>query len=371
MASRFLGYDPDSCLDFTQAFPTQQGAIGLNITIFPFYQTATPEGENLMEKLMSKYSLINEYNVEPYAFIIGNSDHIKYMGLLGPLFAALPGTRLSSIIELDNKSRLEYQRILYHQKRLDPQKISDLQDTRNNLQENLSKESYIDLQTKLSGPQAKLSNTQEMRNLQEMRNIQDVLDFQAKLSDLEKSQLDLSMKQTIVLGIANGIRNLKKHDITLMNLIPDNVYIDEKHAARVDWASIYLGRSGFIKNNGLRERPDQQINIYRYRAPEVLDGEELTATAAADVYSFGCIAYYVFEGKPLWTEQSHFKIVKAKRQGQPPDIVLHNDSPHSKSTAELIRRCVQRNPEDRPTIEQVVEELARIWYNLTPDGTRR
>ncbi|RIA95998.1 kinase-like domain-containing protein [Glomus cerebriforme] len=108
-------------------------------------------------------------------------------------------------------------------------------------------------------------------------------------------------------------------------------------------------------DNTLKDTKDTRKNTYGvlpYIAPEVLQGQNYTK--AADIYSFGIIMYEIILGLPPYYDVSHdenlaIKICQGLRPRfniKVPQLVVH-----------LIKRCLDANPLNRPTAEEIKEIL--------------
>ena len=94
-----------------------------------------------------------------------------------------------------------------------------------------------------------------------------------------------------------------------------------------------------------------------YRAPELFDvPTDTTLTEAVDVWSLGCLLY------ALAYLHSPFETTQTIEQGGSIALAVLNGSyktpsedPYSEKTREVIKRCIQVKPEDRPDIDQVIE----------------
>jgi serine/threonine protein kinase len=95
--------------------------------------------------------------------------------------------------------------------------------------------------------------------------------------------------------------------------------------------------------------------VLPYIAPEILRGQSYTK--AADIYSFGIIMYEVISGLPPYHDVSHdenlaIRICQGLRPRfniKVPRLIVH-----------LIKKCLDTNPLNRPTAEEI-EEILRNW----------
>ncbi|GET64731.1 kinase-like domain-containing protein [Rhizophagus irregularis DAOM 181602=DAOM 197198] len=116
----------------------------------------------------------------------------------------------------------------------------------------------------------------------------------------------------------------------------------------------------------IRESESAKNKIYGvlpYIAPEILRGQNYTK--ASDIYSFGIIMYEVISGLPPYHDVSHdinlsIKICQGLRPRfniKVPQLIIH-----------LIKRCLDANPLDRPTANEI-DEILDQWYYKFKDQT--
>lgn len=106
-----------------------------------------------------------------------------------------------------------------------------------------------------------------------------------------------------------------------------------------------------------------------YGAPEVWgivpDGATPTPMAA-DVYSFGCIAYEVLTGETLFDAPNEVALISAHltHDGSPPAIKRLTDRPATAGVASVLRRCLRKDPRKRASAAQIREELRAVATSL-------
>ncbi len=104
-----------------------------------------------------------------------------------------------------------------------------------------------------------------------------------------------------------------------------------------------------------------------YMAPEQAMGDP-TTDHRADIYSFGCVAYEVFAGKPPFSGAAVHKIIAAHMR-ETPRQVTERRSDVPPAVADLIARCLEKDPARRP---QNASELLSILDGAGPHrGTSR
>ena len=109
-----------------------------------------------------------------------------------------------------------------------------------------------------------------------------------------------------------------------------------------------------------------------WRAPEEYEDKPLTEQI--DVWSFGNNMYVILTGlNPLYEEEHTSNIQKRIVKGDMAyvDPRYHDRSPSEAVLAEIIPKCYAFNPEDRPTIFELVDVLkVAVSKNLDPGMTR-
>ncbi|RHZ84187.1 hypothetical protein Glove_84g60 [Diversispora epigaea] len=118
-----------------------------------------------------------------------------------------------------------------------------------------------------------------------------------------------------------------------------------------------FGLSKLIGTNPNNPEKKNIIGVLPYIAPEVLSGEE-EYTKAADVYSFGIIAYEMVTGFPPYPDIPHDKDLAMKIcNGLRPKIPFHT----SKLITRIIMRCWDVRVAHRPTFKELHAELEKYY----------
>lgn len=104
----------------------------------------------------------------------------------------------------------------------------------------------------------------------------------------------------------------------------------------------------------------------RYREPNKIDPR-------SDIYSVGCIAYFLLSGRPPFIEcdpESLFALVLTE---QPISIGVHRDQTVPEELVQLVNRCMSKSTSDRfQTIESLAGELDQLikMYPWSVDQSR-
>ncbi|KAK8834930.1 hypothetical protein M9Y10_011421 [Tritrichomonas musculus] len=99
----------------------------------------------------------------------------------------------------------------------------------------------------------------------------------------------LEQVQIILRDVASGMKALHEIKVTHCDLKPENIVLTSNNHARI----IDFGSSETLEDNF-----DLYIQSRYYRAPEVI--LELQKKSTVDVWSFGCIAFELYMGLPIF-----------------------------------------------------------------------
>ncbi|RHZ60315.1 hypothetical protein Glove_355g54 [Diversispora epigaea] len=119
-----------------------------------------------------------------------------------------------------------------------------------------------------------------------------------------------------------------------------------------------FGLSKLIIRDVKNPEKRQIFGVLPYIAPEVLSGEEYTK--AADVYSFGIIAYEMVTGFAPYYDIPHDRdLARQICNGLRPKIPFH----FPKLITRIIMRCWDARVTHRPTFSELCHELAKYYRN--------
>lgn len=98
----------------------------------------------------------------------------------------------------------------------------------------------------------------------------------------------------------------------------------------------------------------QMLADPRYQTPEQL--QDHAVTDLSDVYLFGVLGYELLTGQGPYEARSNTEWINAHLRMEPRDLrALRPDVPPS--LADLLRRCLAREPQHRPTMKDVIRGL--------------
>ncbi|KAG9293658.1 hypothetical protein G9A89_018995 [Geosiphon pyriformis] len=164
-------------------------------------------------------------------------------------------------------------------------------------------------------------------------------------------------KKLMIAGhIANGLISIHSAGMVHRDLHPGNMLQFEKDLVYIGDLGLSQPTTETLKNE-MTTTTEEKKGIYGvipYIPPEVLRGEEFTM--AGDIYSFAMLLWELATGKPPFYERLHdntliFNIVF---KGIRPNIISPLIPPR---IAELIEKCWDANPLNRPTAKEVKKNL--------------
>jgi serine/threonine protein kinase len=178
-------------------------------------------------------------------------------------------------------------------------------------------------------------------------------------SDGSEVAWDNTKKAICVLGIASGMRSLHEHGFLHQRLKSEIIILDLQ---AVPWIAAIQLRDE--KQFDFDRNPPMPFHV----APEMLGEEWPTATMESDVYAYGmfldelctCEKPFAREGGLTAFKWSAL-ICPSRRLEVPWDVPAR--------IAELMQRCWEQHPYERPTFRQIVTVLSEedfVWEDTDP-----
>lgn len=174
---------------------------------------------------------------------------------------------------------------------------------------------------------------------------------------LVEDTYDNTNRQIILVGVARGMMHLHQHQVIHRDLKPGNILLDEQlHPHITDFGLSKINEGG---SNNVSQ--SQTCGTSMYMAPECIDGSRYNGKA--DVYSFGILMYEVVTDTSPYPllEKGKMSAFKFNKKVIDEDYRPEFTIPVKKSIKKLIERCWSRDPQDRPTFEELFKKLA---YNI-------
>lgn len=198
----------------------------------------------------------------------------------------------------------------------------------------------------------------------EFLNGETLADRLRDLGSLTQTEVILLFRQ-----IARGLREAHARGVIHRDLKPSNIIIvpaeaDNEIVKIVDFGIGKVSQAG----NDLT-RDGILVGTPKYMAPEQFDG---AASPASDVYALGTIIYQLLVGDVPFSANTMTEFMMAKlAQPIPPLKALNPIADSSELLEQLVYAMLERNPADRPTLEQIFEHLARCEEEIFGSGAAR
>ena len=174
----------------------------------------------------------------------------------------------------------------------------------------------------------------------------------------------------ILKDVADALAYAHARGIVHRDIKPDNVLLSGNHALVADFGvakavSQAKGESGLTSVGVALGTPT-------YMAPEQAAGDP-NIDHRADIYAFGAMAYEMLGGRPPFTGLSPHQMLAAHITEPVPPLTDARPSVPP-ALAELVMRCLEKNPPDRPQtaaeVYQVLESLATTSGSATVTSAR-
>ncbi|MFD7452874.1 protein kinase [Kitasatospora sp. NPDC059827] len=148
----------------------------------------------------------------------------------------------------------------------------------------------------------------------------------------------------LMAGIAEALQAIHASGVVHRDLKPGNVLIAADGPRVIDFGIARAADAVALTGTGL------QIGSPAYMAPEQAMGQ--SATAATDVWALGALAVHVAAGAPPFGDGPH-PATLYRTVHEEPDLDRVPEG-----LRDLLRRCLAKRPEDRPTTAEVIAAAA-------------
>jgi serine/threonine-protein kinase len=107
---------------------------------------------------------------------------------------------------------------------------------------------------------------------------------------------------------------------------------------------------------------DQTTGTPAYMAPELITSNA-EIDRRADVYSVGCVAYFLLTGQLVFEADTRMKMLIQHLQAEPIPPSQRSELPIPPNLDHLVLSCLHKNPDDRP---QDAGDLLQRTYECVP-----
>ncbi len=157
---------------------------------------------------------------------------------------------------------------------------------------------------------------------------------------------------SICADIAAGLAATHAAGLVHRDVKPGNVMLGSTGAKLVDF-----GISAEIGEPDVQAPDGPVLGTPAYVAPERLTGAP--ALPASDVYALGVLLYRTASGRLPWAVGTKTEVLRAHLVAHPSPLPRNMGIPAE--VAEMVRRCLAKNPDERPS----AAEVARVCHHAT------
>jgi serine/threonine-protein kinase len=184
--------------------------------------------------------------------------------------------------------------------------------------------------------------------------------------------LDISDAVSIMRDVARALAFAHGRGVIHRDIKPGNILLSDRTAVVTDFGiakAIGEAHAGSGESsNDILWQTMEGIGTPAYIAPEQASGDP-DVDHRADIYSYGCVAYEMFTGKPAFSGSGINEIIRAHFSERPQLVTaLRPEVPNE--IAELIASCLEKNQSLRPTTANDIL-LALDAASSTPVTHRR
>ena len=167
----------------------------------------------------------------------------------------------------------------------------------------------------------------------------------------------------LAIQIARGLEAAHALGFVHRGLTPDNIAVTDTDEVKL----MDFGLAELLSVAATKQAGSAAI-APEYLAPEQLDGGEITEKT--DIYALGTVLYQTLSGVPPFTTAG-LSIALAKRLSEPPALPAKSRRNVAQSVERIIRMTLAPQPDRRPEIAAVIDDLEREQHRLHQRRVRR
>jgi len=163
---------------------------------------------------------------------------------------------------------------------------------------------------------------------------------------------------------------------THRDIKPANIYVCH-YGIEYDFVKIL--DFGLVKSSGVIDAEGGTLTAVGtiagtpgYMSPEMALGREVDWRA--DIYSLGCVGYWLVTGRPVFEQESAIEMVMDHARTPPPRLSERSSARLPERLESVLFSCLQKNPDDRPqSVEELALELEKVAASpvWTPSRARQ
>lgn len=179
------------------------------------------------------------------------------------------------------------------------------------------------------------------------RTLEDRIAAEGRLSGAQAIQVLVELASALAAAHARGIVH---RDVRPANVLWD----DEQHKALLSDFGIAALTAPSGPDAVRLTRTGQMLGTPKYMSPEQLLDQEITESA--DVYALGVLGYEILTGDGPYAATTNAQWITAHLNGTPKDLRAMRPDVDPR-VADLLRRCLNREPRHRPTAADLARAL--------------
>ena len=179
----------------------------------------------------------------------------------------------------------------------------------------------------------------------------------------DTQDIDIPGRVTIFQKVCAAMQHAHQRGLIHRDLKPENILIDpETGEPKVIDFGIARSTATLLHDSSILTGAHDIIGTPAFLSPEQTDGGSAEIDARTDVYALGAVLYLLLTGKNVieasGTTDSHFELLKAIRETDPPPASKLNTNIPTNIVA-AIRKAMAKKPQDRfPSVEEFSAALA-------------
>ncbi len=175
---------------------------------------------------------------------------------------------------------------------------------------------------------------------------------------------------SVLRDVARALTYAHEQGVVHRDVKPDNVILSSGAAVVTDFG---IAKAVSVAHDGASSSTLTQlgagIGTPAYMSPEQAVGDPST-DHRADIYSFGCLAYELYTGKPPFHGMPAHQIIAA-HVGTRPVSLRELSATAPDAVVRLIARCLEKNPDARPQTAQELVSALEEAHSGTHDAPVR
>ncbi|CAG8638593.1 10283_t:CDS:2 [Paraglomus brasilianum] len=182
--------------------------------------------------------------------------------------------------------------------------------------------------------------------------------LEKELLRLKSLRDDAQSQRELFKNICQAVRFIHSKEIVHLNLEPSNILLKEDGSLKIRICGFSHARK--VDSRIYRELSNGYCITPGFRSPELVSTSgDIRATYAQDVFSLGCILYYIVSKVKLYESEDAFPRMRIEEH------VSYNC--HDQHVEDLLLKMLERDPNNRPTIEEVLRDAYFVGRPPSPD----